>query len=252
VGQTVTLAVTVLGSSAMFATRERAASGYLLEVGDSRVWLDAGAGTWQHLLGIMRYEDIDGIILTHRHPDHTTDFFQAFHARHYGETQPLPPIPLWAPAETIDCVQAFCPDIKESFELHAVSGGQSIDLNAAAVLFLNMEHPPETVGVRVETERFVLAYSADTGPDADFPSLAGGADLFLCESTFQDSDGPWSGHMRASQAGSVAAEVGVRRLVLTHLPPRRDVGVSLAEARRNAADVEVELAMDGQRLEFPR
>lgn len=241
--------LTILGSSAMFATVERAASGYLLELGDSSIWLDAGGGTWRNLLQYVDYRAVDGVILSHRHPDHTIDVFQAFHARRYGGPEPLDPIPLWAPQETIDCLVAFTDNLKETFDMSPVGDGDTIDAAGATISFVKMAHPPYTVGLRVERDGQTLAYSADTGADADFDALARDADLFVCEATFQDSDEPWEGHLRASQAGAIAARAGAKRLVLTHLPAERDLNTSMIEAQHDSGDVVVELAVDGRRYE---
>jgi ribonuclease BN (tRNA processing enzyme) len=243
------LAVTVLGSSGMFATPERACAGYLLELDGSTVLLDAGSGVWRNLLAHVHYHDVDGVILSHRHPDHVTDVFQMFHARLYGDPEALEPIPLWAPAETLERAISFIPDLEEAFELRAVADSEETDINGATAHFVRMAHPPETLGVRIYCDGAVLSYSADTGPDADFERLARGSHLFICEATFQDSDEEWAGHMSASQAGVVAEREGVGKLLLTHLRPGRDFGLSLAEAQRTAGDAEVQLAADGLRLE---
>lgn len=242
--------VQVLGSSGMFATVERACSGYLVRLDTKKIWLDAGAGTWRGLLSEMAYEDIDGVILTHRHPDHTTDVFQAYHARRYGGPEPLPSIPLWAPAETLDYLLAFIAEFKDTFDLHAVTANDSIDVAGAMVNFVSMAHPAETLGVRIEKEGKVFAYSADSGEAADFGRLASRADVFVCEATLQDSDEPWEGHLSGTQAGRIGAEARVERLILTHLPPGRDHGVTLTEARGSAGDVTVELASDGMLIEL--
>ena len=76
-----TMSLTVLGSSGMYATPERACSGYLVEIDDQTLWLDAGAGTWRNLMRHTDFRDLSGVLLSHRHPDHTTDVFQADHAR---------------------------------------------------------------------------------------------------------------------------------------------------------------------------
>ena len=58
--------------------------------------------------------------------------------------------------------------------------------------------------------------------DAVF-TLADRADMMVCESTFLDRDAPLArdyGHLTAGQAGRVAAECGVRLLVLTHFSQR--------------------------------
>ncbi|HEX2196971.1 MAG TPA: MBL fold metallo-hydrolase [Actinomycetota bacterium] len=238
-----TTRLTVLGTSARFATPARACSGYLLEVDGHRLWLDAGAGTWRNLLACCAYDEIEGVVITHRHPDHATDVFQLEHALLYGPRGPQPPMPLWAPAETLEALTGF--KELDAFDAFAVAGGDSIEFAGATVRFVAMAHPPETVGVRVETADGVLAYSADSGEEADFGALAGGADLFVCEASNQDSDEIWEGHLRASQAGRIATGVGARHLVLSHLPVERDLGLSLAEAQRAAGDVGVELAADG-------
>ena len=232
----------------MFATPERACSGYLVETGGKRIWLDAGSGTWRNLLGLIGFDTIDAIVLTHRHPDHTTDVFQCFHARRYGTAERLPKIPLFAPAETLDRLTAFSTDLNESFDLEAVADGDSVELGGA-VSFVKMAHPVETLGVRIDSAGSVCAYSADSGPDADFETLAHGANVLLSQATFQDSDPEREGHTRASEPGSLADSVGVERLVLTHLPANRDLSLSLAQANASANGVDVSLASDGLRIE---
>ena len=243
--------MTVLGSSGMFATAERASSGYLVETRSSRVWMDAGAGTWRRLMKLIDYASIDAIVLTHRHPDHTSDVFQAYHARQYGKREPLPTIPVLAPGETIERIDAFIPGLEDAFEPRTIAAGDKIHLGGAEWSFFEMAHPAETVGIRVECDGGAVAYSADSGPEADFASLTAGVDVFMCEATLQDSDAGWEGHLQASQAGRVARSCGVPDLLLTHLPPGRDLDLSAAQARAGAGDgVHVRLAADGMRMEF--
>ena len=247
--QPVTLDVTVLGSSGMFATRERACAGYLLEMGDHTVLLDCGAGVWRNFLDHADEGALDGVILSHRHPDHVSDLFMLLHSRLYGQAEPLPEIPLWAPAETLDRLTAFSKELDQAFRLSSVSPGDHIRIGEASFSFFPMAHPPDTLGVRVETGGSVFAYSSDTGPTGDLESLAGGAHVFLCEATLQDSDQTWEGHMSATQAGEAAARAGVAKVVLTHLPPGRDAGLSLTQAHKTSGGAEVQLAADGLKLE---
>lgn len=251
-GSRVSFHVTILGSSGMFATAERACSGYLLEPGGAAIWVDAGAGTWQQLLRHTDYRTLAGIILSHRHPDHTTDVFQCYHARQYGGPKPLDPLALWTTEETMERLVAFSKECGDAFDFRTVEAGREIEVAGANVSFHAMAHPPETLGVRIEYEGAVLAYSSDTGPNADFRALAGGANVFICEATYQNSDGGWEGHLSAADAGRIASDLGCERLVLTHLPPGRDHSRSLEEATETAAGVEVLLAEDGMRIEVRR
>lgn len=236
------LSITPLGCSAMYATRDHAASGYLVDIDGFKLWLDCGGGTWQRLLHHIDFADVNGILLTHRHPDHTIDLFQMFHARLYGERD-LPNVPLWAPDETIARITGFSTELGETFDIEEIEGGGVVDVGGAKVSFVDMKHSVHTCGVRIEFEGRVLAYTADTGPGSDFLALARGADVVLCEATYQDSDQPWwEGHMSASQAGRMSSEVGAARLFLTHLPPTRDHQLSLEEARKESGAAAVELA----------
>jgi ribonuclease BN (tRNA processing enzyme) len=244
------LAITVLGSSGMFQTIERACAGYLLDIDGRYIWLDAGAGTWLNLQRAIDFSELSGVLLTHGHPDHTTDVLQAYHARQYGLDKPLPPIPLWAPQETIDRLTAFAREIGDSFDVRAIDANDEVSVGAARLTFVEMAHPAQTLGVRLACNGVTVAFSSDTGAGADFESLAGSADLFVCEATSQDSDDLWEGHLRASQAGEIAARVGVKRLLLTHLRPGRDHSVTLAQARAAAPGLDVDLAVDGARLEL--
>jgi ribonuclease BN (tRNA processing enzyme) len=240
--------VTVLGCSAMYATRDAAATGYLVELDGFKLWMDAGGGTWQRLLEHLDYKDIDGILLSHRHPDHTIDVFQAFHARAYGVHGKLDPIPLWAPMETVDRITAFSTELRDVFDINVIAAGQTVDIGGTKASFYEMAHPAETCGIRLEAGNEILAYSADTGPAADLLGLARDADLFICEATFQDQDQPWwEGHMSAALAGRAAAEAGAKRLMLSHLPEGRDLDVSRDEAARETGGIPVELACDGLR-----
>jgi ribonuclease Z len=68
-----------------------------------------------------------------------------------------------------------------------------------------------------------FAFIMDTRPCRGATELAAGADLLVCESTYLDSEKEeaWAHyHMTAAQAATLAAQGGVRRLVLTHFSQR--------------------------------
>ncbi len=238
----------MLGSSGKFATVDRACAGYLVDVGEGPILIDIGSGAWQRLLAHIDHRDLRGVILTHRHPDHTTDLFQLYHARQYSDGAPEESIPLWAPAETIERITGYA-DVTESFEIHEIAAGGSIEAAGATFRFFEMAHPPETVAVRIEGGGGVASYSSDTGPEGDLVALARDADLFICEATLQESDASWEGHMSAAAAARAANDAGAKALVLTHLPPGRDHGLSLAEAERAVNGIPVRLAADGLTLD---
>ena len=93
--------------------------------------------------------------------------------------------------------------------------------------------------------------------DAAF-ALADRADMLVCESTFANAEAALArdyGHMTAGQAGQIAAQGGVRLLVLTHFSQRYEHG---PEGDRRLADEaaavfggEVVLARDLDRIPVP-
>ncbi|MDJ0769172.1 MAG: ribonuclease Z [Ilumatobacter sp.] len=84
--------------------------------------------------------------------------------------------------------------------------------------------------------------------------LADGVDLLVAEATFLTTEAHLAeqyGHLTARQAGRLAAEGGVRRLVLTHFSPRyQDLQAFVAEAA-DVYDGEIVLANDLDRISVP-
>jgi ribonuclease Z len=99
-----------------------------------------------------------------------------------------------------------------------------------------------------------FAFVMDTRLCDGVYALAEGADLLVIESTFleQDAGLAWRyGHLTAGQAARVAAESGVRTLVLTHFSQRYpDPGGFADEARRHF-DGELVVAADLMRVPVP-
>jgi ribonuclease Z len=96
-------------------------------------------------------------------------------------------------------------------------------------------HGVPVIAIRVEDvqEGGVVAYSADTARSDAVARLAQGADILVHEAT-----GDFGGHTSPQDAAHVAAQAGVGRLVLVHLPPVTPEE-QLAEARRSFAALEV-------------
>jgi ribonuclease Z len=105
------------------------------------------------------------------------------------------------------------------------------------------KHFIPTIGLRIDvkTTQQTIAYSGDTEPIPGVVDLARAADLLLHEAA-----GEGFGHSSAAQAGEVASEAGVKRLVLIHYK----VGIAnpspLVDQARTTFDGPVELADDNK------
>lgn len=94
---------------------------------------------------------------------------------------------------------------------------------------LQVKHLIPTIGLRVElTGERVITYSCDTEPCDNLLTLASSADVLLMESA-----GPGKGHTSPEQAGMIARETGVKKLVLIHYDNRKDERVMLDEALKH-------------------
>ncbi|WP_338871279.1 ribonuclease Z [Myxococcus stipitatus] len=113
--------------------------------------------------------------------------------------------------------------------------------------------PEDVLGPARSGRKVVI--SGDTRPCAAMVRAAKDADLLIHESTFSDDEQARAletHHSTAREAGRVAREAGVRRLVLTHLSSRHDTdpGKLLTQAREEYKGP-LEVAYDGLTLELP-
>lgn len=101
----------------------------------------------------------------------------------------------------------------------------------------------------------VFAFVMDTRLTDNCFELARGADLLVCESTYlssEERDARSHGHMTARQAGIVAREANVRRLVLTHFSQRYGSSRPFVEEARSEFDGEIIAVRDGDRVPVPK
>ena len=107
------------------------------------------------------------------------------------------------------------------------------------VLALPVVHLVPTIGLRVEFGGHrVVAYSCDTEPCQNVLWLASGADVLL-----QEAAGAAKGHTSPEQAGIIARDAGVKKLILIHYDNHIDEEILMAEARQHFQG-EVSLAHD--------
>ncbi len=77
------LSLTILGCSGPCAPPGGACSGYLVDDGETRLWVDAGSGTLANLQRHVAVDTVDAVFLSHEHPDHWTDLEGFFNVCRY-------------------------------------------------------------------------------------------------------------------------------------------------------------------------
>jgi ribonuclease BN (tRNA processing enzyme) len=148
--------------------------------------------------------------------------------------------------------------------------GQVVEQRGLKVTALRVEHPPVTdcFALRFEHGGKSVVFSADT---AFFPPLADfarGADILVHEAMLEEGiarlvaktgngarlkDHLLASHSFAEEAGSIASDAGVKRLVLNHLIPADDSEIGEADwiaAVRKTWAGDLTIARDGLVVEL--
>jgi len=213
----VPLNLTVLGCSGTYAASGGACSGYLVDDGETHVWIDAGSGTLANLQRHIGFDAVDAVVLTHEHPDHWSDLEGFVNVLRY--IAPREGVPVYAPDGLRDHTYA---ETEPNLDWHTVADGNRVSIGRLDLTFSRTDHGPETLAVRVDGRDRSLGYSADTGPAWSLDALGPGLDLALCEATVPEHLEGTMQHLSAGQAGTSAKAAGAGRLLLTHLWPTLD------------------------------
>jgi ribonuclease BN (tRNA processing enzyme) len=229
--------LTVVGCAGSFPSADSSCSCYLIEAEGFRLVIDLGNGSLGALQRYCGLYEVDALLLSHLHSDHCIDMCAYWVARNYRVGGCPDPVPVYGPQGTPERLaraydMAEQPGMKEVFDFRTLTAG-SFALGPFRITAARVTHPVEAYAFRVEHGGRSLVYSGDTGPCAALTALARGTDLFLCEASFtRGKENIPDLHLDGRQAGECAAAAGVRRLVLTHIPPWTDAEWNLADARQ--------------------
>jgi ribonuclease BN (tRNA processing enzyme) len=240
----------VLGSGGGWAKPGGAACGYLVRHQGFTLWVDAGTGTMANLQEHADLLDVDAVAISHRHFDHFLDLYPFFLALLFHPDRRAK-VPLFAPPGMFEHALKLEADLTGVFESHVVDPGSDFEAGPIRVRTALMRHQVPTLGMRIEADGDVLAYSGDTGPSEDLVALARGADLLVAEATWIKRPEGWDViHMTASEAGEAGRRAEVGSLVLTHVWPTNDRAAVVDQAE-NAFGGPIKLAEKGLRITVP-
>jgi ribonuclease BN (tRNA processing enzyme) len=225
--------LTVLGGCGAWPPAGLACSGYMIEHDGFTLVVDLGYATVPRLLGHVDVGAVDAVYISHGHPDHCADLNPLLRARAMRD-DPLPPLPVYAPAGALDAVLALDrPEtLAGSYQVRTVDPGESFDIGPFRADTRLLPHWRSNLGIRLTAAGKALAYTGDTGPSDEVIKLAQDADLLIAEATHLDpvplDARPYLSSARV--AARQAAAAGAGRLLLTHLWPGTSHVAALAEA----------------------
>lgn len=217
--------IVLLGTSAAVPTAGHAPTALAVESDDGFMLVDCGENPLPRLNQVdLDPDQMRGVLLTHFHPDHAAAMpLLLVNLWLMGRTDPLP---IFGLQDTLDRLLRMMDLFRwerwddlypvEPVEIAPRIGETFTEDIALRISAAPVEHVIPALGFRFEflSSGKSIAYSGDTGPSQATIELARGADYLLHEAT-----GAQPGHSSPAQAGTIAREAGVGRLILVHYPP---------------------------------
>lgn len=216
----------IIGSGTGTPSLRRSSPGLLILSDRTALMIDSGPGALRKMLEVgITYRDLDILLYTHLHPDHTSDLIPTLFACKYGD-QPR--------RKDLLCMGG--PGFKEFFkELEKLYGSwiepQSYHLTVKEIskdplsfrdLIITSKpvaHISGSLGYRIEfKDGKSVAVSGDTDYCQNIIDLAFEVELLVLECAFPDGK-KVEGHLTPSLAGRIASESRCKILLLTHLYP---------------------------------
>jgi ribonuclease BN (tRNA processing enzyme) len=252
--------ITIIGSGTSFPSLKRGSPAILVRTDEANLLLDSGPGALRQLLNAgVSFMDLDYMLYSHFHPDHTLDLLALFFALKNPDLHPrTKPITLLAgrgfhelyaklqlgyghwivpPEGWIDMVEL------------PIEAGLRILTKRLTLRFYPMKHTPFSLGYRLEYDgRTSVAYSADTDICDSAVELGRDADLFILDCSFPEGQ-KRPGHLIPSLAGIIAQKARARTLVLNHFYPQCE-GADLITPCKEHFDGPVIIAEDMMRFEL--
>ena len=238
--------LTVLGSGTCVPHEKRGSSGYLLRSGARAALLDCGNGTvWKLEKTGVDYLSIDHVLITHFHPDHTSDLVPLLFATKYPyRRKRKKPLRIWGPEGFADFMEKLRSPYGEWLEPDMVeiaeAGRNKRDIGGLEVETFGTAHTENSVGYSIRAGGKKIVYTGDTGYFPGLRDAAAGADLFVTECALPDSE-KMKAHMTPSDIAEILRGASPSKMVLSHLYSSMD-GKNLAEEIRTlSGNVETEI-----------
>ncbi|GBG96432.1 MBL fold metallo-hydrolase [Lactococcus termiticola] len=234
--------VTALGVWGGYPTRDAGTTSYLVQSEDGfNLLLDCGSRAVTELEHELSPNDLDAVILSHYHEDHIADLGAL---RQYRQLQAVRPglLPIYGHDKNVYEFNKLSLDGVSEGRAYDVDHGMSI--GPFDIRFLETVHPVLNYAMRIEerTTGKILVFTGDTGFFDGLADFAAEADLFLADVYFFKDKAKMPNHLSSAEAGEIARQAGVKKLVLTHLPQVGDLDLLTQEAQELAGQLPVELA----------
>ncbi|NMB11885.1 MAG: MBL fold metallo-hydrolase [Firmicutes bacterium] len=223
----------VIGRSSPYAGPGEATVGYVVAEENTHLILECGSGVIAKYLERYNLADLEGVMISHLHPDHCADLFPLGFAIKHAQMQGLREerVPLLLPPGGIDILNGVLALLgglgahyREVFDYEEYGPKDPVILGYWQAHFHRVDHGMNCHGVVIKGAKGQkLGYTGDTKMGPELVEFFQGTDLLLCEATVESEEqGESTGHLTAEQAGKLGAAAEAKELVLTHFLPGVD------------------------------
>lgn len=243
----------LLGTGTAIPIKQHSPASLVVIAGGKKLLFDIGPGTLSRMAQAgISYDQIDELLLTHFHPDHTLDLATLLLVFNYApgasRINPFRITSCTGIEEFLQSMYRLYPDLPPlgyELQVHPVFR-EKFQIDNIKLQSAPTGHTPESVAYRLEFSGQSLVYSGDATPRGELTELAMGADLLISECSFPAG---WEteDHLNAETLGNLASHAGVKSLVVTHCYPPA-LAVDLVSQIREYFAGEVQLAIDGLHL----
>ena len=213
--------LTVLGAGPAYTDRPGATgAAYLVQSDGASILLDFGQGSFPALASCLEPSRLDGVVVSHLHPDHFIDLVPLRHYLRY-EFEPPRRVAVHAPGQLAARLNALHDDpsfTAAALDLVPLAEGVR-QIGPLSVEARRVAHTDESYGFRVTAGAGPgLVYSGDCARGDDLVPLVRPGDVLLTEVSFGPGPvAPGAGHLDGPAVRALAAATNPSRVLLTHL-----------------------------------
>ncbi len=245
--------IIILGSGTAIPYKDQSPAGILLSEDNRLLLLDIGPGSIARI-GKMgySYDQLDYLLLTHLHPDHTLDLatlLQVFDsAPNSQRTSPFSIIGCKGTKDFVKRLLYLYPEITpQKYSIHI----EEVEHDEKRVFGLKIEsalsgHTQNSVSYSLQNSEHKLVFSGDASVNGELVTLSENADALICECSFPSG---WisKDHLNADSVGQIADRANVKSLIITHRYPPA-LCIDIEKQIRRYYQGSLTLASDGYRF----
>lgn len=227
--------LTILGSGSGLITKKRGAPGYWLQIGKTKMLLDAGEGTLDRMVKLgLKPEELDYVFISHKHCDHIADIrplrqYLRLKSDYYSSSKKRnQKVIIYSSKDLTRRLRRIDQIItgrkSGTLEYSRYSTFRALParkrFEGFAVVTRPLRHiaKKNNLAFKFITRDKIFTYTGDVCLTDELIRFCRGTDVLLIDAAFDWEAGRY--HLSSAEAGQVAAQAGVKTVILTHFYPQ--------------------------------